>query len=173
MKRLHVLLPATAALIALACPVHAQWAWQWRDEKGQMVYSDVAPPPSIPPSRIIRNPNGQMTTAHEALPTPASGVKAADPKAPAKPGQAAPDPDAELRKRLADRAKREQEDSQKAEQAQRRQADCERLRNETTYLQGGRRYATPQADGTLSYMDDAQRAAAIQRNQTDLSANCS
>lgn len=66
MKRLHVLLPATAALIALACPVHAQWAWQWRDEKGQMVYSDVAPPPSIPPSRIIRNPNGQMTTAYEA-----------------------------------------------------------------------------------------------------------
>lgn len=47
MKRLHVLLPATATLIALAGPVHAQWAWQWRDEKGQMVYSDVAPPPSI------------------------------------------------------------------------------------------------------------------------------
>ncbi|CBJ43201.1 hypothetical protein RSP795_08460 [Ralstonia solanacearum] len=178
MKRLHVLLPATATLIALACPVHAQWAWQWRDEKGQMVYSDVAPPPSIPASRIIRNPNGQMTSVYEALPAPASGVKAADPKAVAKPGQpasgvAATDPDAELRKRLADRAKREQEDAQKAEQAQRRQADCERLRNETAYLQGGRRYATPQADGTLSYMDDAQRAAAVQRNQSDLSANCS
>ncbi len=172
MKRLHVLLPATATLIAIACPVYAQWAWQWRDEKGQMVYSDVAPPPSIPPSRIIRNPNGQMATAYEAMSAPASGVKV-----PAKPGQpasgvAAADPDAELRKRLADRAKREQEDAQKAELAQRRQAECERLRNETAYLQGGRRYATPQADGSLSYMDDTQRAAAIQRNQTELSSTC-
>ncbi|MGL6156392.1 MAG: DUF4124 domain-containing protein, partial [Ralstonia mannitolilytica] len=49
MKRLHVLLPAAATLIAIACPAaSAQWAWQWRDEKGQMVYSDAAPPPSVP-----------------------------------------------------------------------------------------------------------------------------
>ena len=47
MKRLHVLLPATVTLITLACPTaFAQWAWQWRDEKGHMVYSDAAPPPS-------------------------------------------------------------------------------------------------------------------------------
>ena len=90
MKRLHVLLPATAALIALACPVaEAQWAWQWRDDKGHMVYSDAAPPPSVPPSRIIRNPNSRTATAYEALSAPASGVKAADSNPAAKPGQPA------------------------------------------------------------------------------------
>ncbi len=178
MKRLHVLLPATAALIALACPVaQAQWAWQWRDDKGHMVYSDAAPPPSVPPSRIIRNPNSRTATAYEALSAPASGVKAADPNPAAKPGQpasgvAAPNPDEELRKRMADRAKKEQDEAKQAEQAQRKQAECQRLRADTAYLQGGRRYATPQPDGSLSYMDDNQRAQAIQRNQAVLDQNC-
>ena len=54
MKRLHVLLPATAALIALACPIaQAQWAWRWHDDKGHMVYSDAAPPPSVRSSRAL------------------------------------------------------------------------------------------------------------------------
>jgi len=178
MKRLHVLLPATAALIALACPpALAQWAWQWRDEKGHMVYSDAAPPPSVPASRIIRNPNSRPVSAYEALPAPASGVKAADPAA-AKPNQpasgvAASNPDEELRKRLADRAKKEQEEGKRAELAQRKQAECERLRNETTYMQEGRRVGTAQPDGSIAYMDDNQRAAAVQRNQAALSANCS
>ncbi|MCO5398899.1 DUF4124 domain-containing protein [Ralstonia soli] len=177
MKRLHVLLPATAALITFACPaVHAQWAWQWRDDKGQMVYSDAAPPPSVPASRIIRNPNSRTATAYEALPAPASGVKASAPAA-TKPNQpasavAAPSPDEELRKRLADRAKKEQDDAKQAEQAQRKQAECERLRNDTAYMQEGRRVGTAQADGSIAYLDDNQRAAAIQRNQAALSANC-
>src|SRR5689334_3558940 len=82
MKRLHVLLPATATplltlILSLACPAaQAQWAWQWRDDKGHMVYSDAAPPPSVPASRIIRNPNSRTATAYEALSAPASGVKA-------------------------------------------------------------------------------------------------
>ncbi|WP_439891301.1 DUF4124 domain-containing protein [Ralstonia sp. 25C] len=177
MKRLHVLLPATATLIALACPpALAQWAWQWRDDKGHMVYSDAAPPPSVPANRIIRNPNTRTATAYEALPVPASGVKAADPAAkPAQPasGVAASNPDDELRKRLADRAKKEQEEAKQAEQAQRKQAECQRIRNETAYLQNGRRVGTPQPDGSLSYMDDNQRAAAVQRNQAALSTNCS
>lgn len=179
MKRLHVLLPATAALIALACPVaQAQWAWQWRDDKGHMVYSDAAPPPSVPASRIIRNPNSRMATAYETIPAPASGVKAATPPAAAKPSQpasavAAPNPDEELRKRLADRAKKEQDEAKQAEQAQRKQAECARLRNETAYMQEGRRVGTAQPDGSIAYMDDNQRAAAVQRNQATLSANCS
>ena len=183
MKRLHVLLPATAAplvtlILALACPTaQAQWAWQCRDEKGHMVYSDAAPPPSVPASRIIRNPNSRMATTYEALPAPASGVKAADPAA-AKPSQpasaaAASNPDEELRKRLADRAKKEQEEAKRAELAQRKQAECERLRNETAYMQEGRRVGTAQPDGSIAYMDDNQRAAAVQRNQAAISATCS
>ena len=178
MKRLHVLLPAAATLIAIACPAaSAQWAWQWRDEKGQMVYSDAAPPPSVPPSRIIRNPNSRTATAYEALPAAASSAKAAD-AATAKPGQpasavAAPNPDEQLRKRLADRAKKEQEEARQAEAAQRKQAECQRLRNETAYMQEGRRVGTAQADGSIAYMDDNQRAAAVQRNQASISANCS
>lgn len=178
MKRLHVLLPATAVLIAVACPAAvAQWAWQWRDDKGHMVYSDAAPPPSVPASRIIRNPNGRIATAYEAIPAPASGVKAAAPAA-AKPSQpasavAALSPDEELRKRMADRAKKEQDEAKQAEQAQRKQAECQRLRNETAYMQEGRRIGTAQPDGSIAYMDDNQRAAAVQRNQAALSANCS
>lgn len=178
MKRLHVLLPATAALIALACPVaQAQWAWQWRDDKGRMVYSDAAPPPSVPASHIIRNPNSRMATAYETIPAPASGVKAAPPAA-TKPSQpasavAASNPDEELRKRLADRAKKEQDEAKQTEQAQRKQAECARLRNETAYMQEGRRVGTAQPDGSIAYMDDNQRAAAVQRNQAALSTNCS
>ncbi|KHK58393.1 hypothetical protein PI87_01125 [Ralstonia sp. A12] len=180
MKRLHVLLPATATplvtlILALACPAaQAQWAWQWRDEKGLMVYSDAAPPPSVPPSRIIRNPNSRTATAYEAMPAPASGVQAASAPKTAQPASsvAAVDPDEALRKRMADRAKKEQDEARQAEAAQRKQAECARLRNETTYMQEGRRIGTAQADGSIAYMDDNQRAAAVARNQAALSANC-
>jgi hypothetical protein len=174
MKRLHVLLPATVTLITLACPTaFAQWAWQWRDEKGHMVYSDAAPPPSVPASRIIRNPNGRCATAYESVPAPASGVQAASaPKAASPASSAAVDPDEALRKRLAARDKKDQEDAQKAELAQRRQAECERLRNETNYMQEGRRFGSIQSDGSIAPMDDNQRAAAVQRNQAAINANC-
>ena len=174
MKRLHVLLPATATLIALACPIaQAQWAWQWRDEKGLMVYSDAAPPPSVPPSRIIRNPNSRTATAYEAIPAPASAVQAASaPKATQPASSVAVDPDEALRKRMADRAKKEQDEAKQAEAAQRKQAECARLRNETTYMQDGRRVGSVQPDGSIAYLDDNQRAAAVQRNQAALSANC-
>jgi hypothetical protein len=175
MTRLHVLLPATAALIALACPIaQAQWAWQWRDEKGLMVYSDAAPPPSVPPSRIIRNPNSRAATPYEAMPAQSSAAQPASaPKAAQPASSVTVNPDEALRKRLADRAKKEQDEAKQAELAQRKQADCQRLRNETAYLQNGRRVGTAQPDGSVTYMDDNQRAAAIQRNQADLSANCS
>ena len=77
-----------------------------------------------------------------------------------------------LRKRLADRAKKEQEEARQADAAQRKQAECARLRNETTYMQDGRRVGSVQADGSIAYLDDTQRAAAVQRNQAALSANC-
>lgn len=176
MKRLRVLLPATATLIALACPAaHAQWAWQWRDDKGVMVYSDAPPPPSIPASRVIRNPNSRTATPYEAMPAPASAPQATAPKTNTSTKSAssvAADPEEALRKRLADRAKKEQDEAKQADLAQRKQAECERIRNETTYLQDGRRAGTAQADGSIAYMDDNQRAAAIQRNQADLRANC-
>ncbi len=73
---------------------------------------------------------------------------------------------------MADRAKKEQDEAKQAEAAQRKQAECARLRNETTYMQEGRRIGTAQADGSIAFMDDNQRAAAVARNQAALSANC-
>lgn len=145
MEQLYTLLSATAALIALAYPITwAQWTWQWRDDKGHMIYSNAVPPPSVLPSRIIHNPNSCTATAYEALFTPVSGVKVTDSGAAAKPGQlvsgiTAPNLDEELRRRLTGCTKRKQDEVRQAETVQRKQTEYACLRNEITHMQDGRR----------------------------------
>lgn len=57
--RLRWVLPAlmtTSAILALWAP--RTWAqWQWTDEHGRPVFSDLPPPKDIPPERIIQRPD--------------------------------------------------------------------------------------------------------------------
>ena len=73
------------ALVCLAGGAMAQW--QWIDANGQKIFSDKAPPPSIPESQILRDSSGRpyvpvgkaKTVQDEKAPT--YGFKEFDPNA--------------------------------------------------------------------------------------------
>lgn len=62
------------ALLCLSAAAHAQFAWL--DEKGQRVYSDQPPPPSVPDAKILHAPRGSSRTPGDADAPPAAAAKA-------------------------------------------------------------------------------------------------
>src|SRR5690606_7951222 len=72
---------AIAAAVALCTLAGAAQAvqYQWRDDKGRMVYSDLPPPASVTPDRIVRAPGPRPS---DATPAPAAATDPASDSAP-------------------------------------------------------------------------------------------
>lgn len=94
--RLRWVLPvlATTSVILAFTPPWALAQWQWTDEHGRPVFSDLPPPKDIPPERIIQRPDLSVRgKAREVTPSvnPAASAaaSAAAPDAAAKPQDAA------------------------------------------------------------------------------------
>ncbi|MFN9775739.1 MAG: DUF4124 domain-containing protein, partial [Burkholderiales bacterium] len=87
-------------LVALAAAPHASAQYQWRDANGRMVYSDMPPPASVPPSAVQRAPARQTPAGTSG----GSGATASAPAAPAAaPAAAAADAGRAVRKRRMER----------------------------------------------------------------------
>lgn len=173
--RIAVLCIGAALMLATAAPASAQWAW--RDASGSIVFSDQAPPPTIPDSQIIRRPAGR--TAPPAA--PATAVPAASPAAaatgtaaaakPAGPRSAA-EQEQEFRKRQQERADADKKQAETQSANARREADCERARGYLRQLEDGMRIARTDAQGNREILDDAARNAEVQRTRDLISSNC-
>ncbi len=160
------------ALLAAATLAQAQFVWI--DDKGLRQYSDRPPPPSVPLARILKGPGlAAQKAAATAAAAPATASAAA---APASAPAAKAEPttaqrNADFRKRQADAATEEQ----KAADASKRQSDidkhCKELRQSKKILESGRRIGTTDKAGEPGYMDDAERAAQLQKAQRAL-ADC-
>ncbi len=171
-----------AVLAALLCwPLLAQAQWVWLNERGIKQLSDQPPPSSVPNSRILKAPRGQM-------PEPLTAAPAID-EAPAAEGDAAsaqaPAPDSKpkakptLAERNADYNKRRTEAAaaaQKNREETERQADnaknCESIRANQRVLESGERVANYDQNGGRSFISDEQRAQQIKRNQQMLASGC-
>lgn len=168
----------TSVLAALLCwPLLAQAQWVWLNERGIKQLSDQPPPPSVPASRILKAPRGQM-------PEPLQPIAEAG-TAPAVDGDAAPaaesKPNAKptLAERNADYNKRRTETAaaeQKAREDSERQADsarnCASIRANQRALEAGERIANYDQHGGRSFLSDEQRAQQIKRNQQMLASGC-
>lgn len=171
----HRIVAAACIGLFAALPASAQWAW--RDATGRMVFSDQAPPRSVPLKDIVRSPDPASAPRYVS-PRP-DGEGGAD----TKPADGAARPAAKPAPTLAEREiefrKRQQEhaDAQKkaAEEEQRKAQlaeNCERLRSYQKALDDGQRLARINAAGEREVLDDSARAAEAQRTRAQLEQHC-
>ena len=178
MKISHLLV--AACLGALSSAATAQW--QWVDGNGKKVFSDQAPPISVPEKNIVRRPGG--TTSNQApapsqfqLPSQpaATAASAALPRASTSAGLPRPagvDRDLEEKTRRADDADKARQAAE-AERAARAKADnCARARQGRSTFDSGIRIARINANGEREIMDDTARAAETQRLQSIIDSEC-
>ncbi len=155
-----------AGLLALAATgAHAQAFWKWRDASGQMHIGDTPPPPGTPAKDII---SGPTVGAGPVLTTPASSAAPASVPA----GDSA----LERKKKLADQEKADKDKAERAELDARnaaiRKDNCTRAQAMLKPLQEGQRIARTNANGEREVLDDAGRAAEIQRTQDVIASSC-
>ena len=157
-------------------PSEAQWAW--KDANGRTVYSDRPPPPDIKAGNIVKQPNTQAL----ANPAPASGPlddagKAADPKgSDAKSAPNAPktiaEREMEFRKRQQERADSEKKAAEEQSKSAAKTAECDRARGYLKSLEDGIRITRTDASGNREFLDDAQRAAEMDRTRKIVQSAC-
>ena len=148
----------------MAVPAFAQWVW--KDDQGKVIASDQAPPPSVPQSRIIKEPRARSAGA----PAPAVDASKADPKGDAPKSLADRELEArQQQKETADAAKKADEEATKARAMQ---DNCSAVRGNLAALQAGGRAARFNEKGERVYLDDSQRASEIQKSQAQIAQYC-
>jgi hypothetical protein len=168
-----------AFAIATVAAVYASGAagqWAWKEDGGRVVYSDRPPPPNIKSTQILRQPSvaAPAPAPQVATPggTPADGDKpAASPAASGAPKSVA-ERDMEFRKRQQERADSERKAQEEQQKTAAKAADCERSRGYLRSLEDGVRISRTDASGNREILDDAQRAAEIDRTRKSIQQLC-
>lgn len=175
-----------AALLCVGYAATATAQWMWRDENGRVVVSDRAPPASVKPSQIVRQPSGVLRI-RAAEPEPAKEEGKADQKPAANaPGAAAgqsppPKPagpqtlaerELDYRKRIQERADADKKSAEESTRKQQLAQDCERARGYLRSLEDGRRIVRTDAQGNQIVLEDDARAAEIARSRERISRDC-
>jgi hypothetical protein len=159
-------------------PSEAQWAW--KDGNGRLVYSDRPPPSDIKAANIVRQPSTQAL----ANPAPASGplddagkpsdAKNSDAKTPAPNApKTIAERDMEFRKRQQERADSDKKATEEQTKSAAKTAECERARGYMRSLEDGIRITKTDAAGNREFLDDAQRAAEVERTRKIIQSACS
>ena len=171
-------------LLALACTwaAAATAQYQWVDKDGRKVFSDRPPPMDVPQKNILKEPRA-LAPAHAATMAAAPAASATGdetaPAAKADSGAASASgkdkalEEAKAKAEEQEKAKKKAEEEAKAKKdAQTRAENCQRARQAKTTLEPGRLVATTNAKGERSYMDDATRAAELQRAEQIIQRDC-
>lgn len=170
MKIAHLLALAAAAAALCTSPV-AMAQYEWLDHNGRHVYSDQLPPADIPESSVLKAPRmSSPAPATASVPDPESSEVQAD----AGTATASADGDAELeqKKQELEAAEQARVAEQEREQQARRADNCERAQRSRQTLESGMRVARVSASGERVILDDAQRAAELQRANQIIASDC-
>ena len=154
----------------------AQWAWT--DKEGRQVFSDRAPPISVPDKSIFQRPGQTIpVTGQDMAGNVGSGEQAVKTSAPVQPGASSPQAtgvDKNLAERMAKSAQ-EQAIQRKAEEeriSQMKADNCQRARLAKTTLDSGMRLSQVNQQGQRIVMDSAARAAEAKRLQSIMDSDC-
>lgn len=160
MKRVPLLniLAISLTLPALLLPPAALAQYIWLDEKGTKQFSDMPPPPSVPRSRILKQPGG----APPAAPQEAGEDK---PAAPAKAEPTMAEKNADFRKRRTEQAEKEKKAAEEATRTAENAKNCERAREYQRSLESGERIFRTDKNGERAYLSDEQRAQETRDNR--------
>lgn len=143
-----------AALSAFLVAGAASAQYVWVDEKGVKQFSDMPPPPTVPPSRILKQPRG----AASAAPAPGTAGTAPD-AAPSSgpPAMTTAEKNAEFRKRRMEQAEKEKKAADEAKAASDKSKNCERARDYQRALESGERLSRTDRNGERAFLTDEQR----------------
>ena len=173
---------AIAAAVATLAHAGAAAAaqYQWRDAQGRMVYSDLPPPATIAPDRIIKAPAPRSGVAAPLIQAPATAPPAAPPIAAAGPraavavdaSQTIADRELAYRKRTAEREEREkkalEESRRKFELAQ----ACTDAKGDIRSLESGQRISRIDAAGERTFLSDGERAERLKAARKSVGERC-
>ena len=169
MKHIAQIAFVAASLLPLGAP--AQWLWV--DIDGRKVFSDRAPPGTIPEKNILQRP-GQPKTRPSAEATDATGaagatsaqVQASSPKI------SGIDKDLAEKKKKAEQAEFDKRKAEEAKASAARADNCARARSAKAGLDSGVRLSRINAQGQREIIDDGTRAAETQRLQSIIETDC-
>jgi len=165
--------PIAAGFLLLACSLaSAQWVWM---EGGRKVFSDTAPPASVPDSSIVKRPGagGAPMPAAIAPAAPASGEGGAQAPAAGAPQLPAGDKELEARKKQAEQAEDAKKKAEEQRIAKARTESCARAKQARATLDSGVRLATTNSKGEREVMDDKARTAEARRLDDIVRGDCS
>ena len=148
---------ATLLAVGSAVPAFAQYVWF--NEKGVKQYSDMPPPPSIPASRILKQPSG---SAQQSANGETSAPVQAEPATATKPPMTTAERNADFRKRHAEQVEKEKKAAEQAKAAAEKAKNCQRAREYQNALASGGRIARTDQNGERSFLTDDQRAQEMQ-----------
>lgn len=151
-----------ALAVACALPALAAAQWQWVDKDGRKVFSDQAPPASVPDSKIVKRPGAGFGGVPET---------AAAPAAPA-PKVSGKDKELEEKKKQAEAAEAEKQKAEEEKVAAVRQENCKRFKSAKATLDSGVRIAHTNDKGEREILDDNQRAAEVRRIDDLIARDC-
>lgn len=154
-------------LVLLLCagPVaFGQDIYSWKDASGQVHYSDMPPPDAK--VRAVRQ--GPIAPAKPAA-RPAEGEGAA---APAASPQTYAEKELAFRKRRAEAAEAEEKARKTQANEEARQRECTENRAQLTALENGQRMHRLNENGERVFLDDDERAAAIERTRRAVEKLC-
>jgi len=166
----------TGLLLTTSMTAMAQW--QWIDSTGRKVFSDTAPPASVPDKNIIKSPGAPRapvaaapTAAPEGDAAPATTAAAPTP-APAAPQVPPVDKEREAKKKQAEQAEEARRKAEEQRVAQARAKNCAIARKVKSSMDSGVRLATTNAKGEREVMDDKARAAESRRMDEIIRSDC-
>ena len=159
---------AAALGLALATPALAQW--KWRDKTGQTQYSDLPPPVGTAEIDILLRPPVAGRRA-AAAPVAASGASAAASGAPRLTPKAS-EPELEAKRRKVDEEEAAGKKAGEARLAAARADNCGRAKAQLRTMDSGIRVTRINEKGEREFLDDAARAAEVQRARAIIASDC-
>lgn len=152
--------------------------WMWIDGTGKKVFSDTAPPASIPDKNVLKRPGARVEPrlVEPTADDQDTQDKAAAPEKAASPVVSGRDDELEAKKKKAEQqAKEAAEAKRKAEldkYAKDRAENCSRAKQAKATMDSGIRIATVNAKGEREIMDDKGRAAEHKRIEDIIRSDC-
>lgn len=149
-------------LVLLLCASPAafgQGIYSWKDAQGQTHYSDLPPP------------DAKVRTLRQAPLTGSKPVTSSEESATSSAPSYA-EQDLAFRKRRAEAAEAEEKARKEKSNDESRQRECADARAQLTALEGGQRMTRFNENGERVFMDDDERAAAIERTRATVDRSC-
>jgi len=161
-----------AFVLSSLLPLAASAQWSWIDKDGRQVFSDRAPPATVPEKDIRKRPGvARDNTAAAQVPAPAASALPALPATSA-PKLTALDKELAEKKKKADQLEADKRRDEEAKQAQAQAENCARAKSAKAGLESGMRIGRVNSKGEREVMDEATRAAEVRRVQGIMESDC-